>query len=330
MKVSDIRPDDLALGMIEAQQRDIKMLMAWSPNFVDINCPSCSSESRILAYEYNGLHYQRCVACKMQYVSPRPTQSQLEDFYSVSENYAYWAKYIYPASESVRREKIFAPRAKLVADISKKNSIFGGELIEVGPGYGVFLEEIAKRGVFDKVSGIEPSPELATICRRKGFSITNRPYEKVPTNQNATAIVSFEVIEHLFDPLSFVIWAYAALAKGGMLLLTCPNIEGLDTLMLGREATAVDHQHLNYFSPKTLSLLLQRAGFQQIQIQTPGELDVDLLRRARSEGKINDDRLGPFLSKIIHEASPIQDRLFQEFLQAAKLSSNMMSLAIKD
>ena len=329
MKVSEIRPDDLASGMYEAQRRDIEMLRAWSPDFVDVSCPACSSVDRIHAYEYSGLHYQRCAVCNMQYVSPRPTKAQLEKFYSVSENYAYWAKFIYPASESIRREKIFKPRAKLVANICKKYAISGGKLIEIGPGYGVFLEEIARIEIFDQLVGVEPSPELERVCRGKGLNIEHMPYERLPPKQDAAAIVSFEVIEHLFDPFSFVMWAYAALEKGGMLLLTCPNIEGLDTLMLGREATAVDHQHLNYFSPKTLRHLLQRAGFQRIEIQTPGELDVDLLRRAWCEGKIDDRQLGPFLSKIIHEKNPILDQQFQEFLQASNLSSNMMGVAVK-
>jgi 2-polyprenyl-3-methyl-5-hydroxy-6-metoxy-1,4-benzoquinol methylase len=329
MNVNDIRPDELIEGMQSAQKLDIELLSSWKEKFREIDCPACGHAGRAFLYEYNVMHYQRCLSCGMQYISPRPTPNQLALFYSISANYAYWAKYIYPASENIRREKLFAPRAQLVADLCVERGFSGGGFVEVGPGYGLFLEELTKLAIFHDLTGIEPSSKLAEICRQKGLSVIEAPYEDVDPAIQVDVIASFEVIEHLYDPLSFAAWVHTALKPGGIVLLSCPNIEGLDTLMLGYEAAAVDHQHLNYFSPTTFRLLLERVGFSEIEIRTPGVLDVDLLRRAWKEGKINDAQMGPFLLKIIQDRNSEVDASFQAFLQGALLSSNMMAIARK-
>lgn len=329
MRVSDIRPDALIAGMLEAQKNDIELLKSWSNDFVEIDCPTCSHVERSFLYCYNAMQFQRCSACGMQYISPRPTPRQLADFYARSENYRYWAKNIYPASEDIRRKEIFGPRARLVAGLCRQRDAGGGKLVEVGPGYGLFLEELAKTDVFEKLIGIEPSSELAEICRHRSLEIIELPYEQVGPGLQADVIASFEVIEHLFDPLAFAAWIHSSLRSGGLAILTCPNIEGLDMLMLGCEASGVDHQHLNYFSPQTFRRLLKRAGFDAIEIRTPGLLDVDLLRRAWREGKISDTQIGPFLLKIMRDADQELDCRFQEFLQSALLSSNMMAIASK-
>ena len=329
MKVNDIRPDKLLAGMHEAQQRDIELLRSWRDKFVDIDCPVCAASKQKFLYEYNAMTHQRCTDCGMQYISPRPTTDLLAEFYALSENYTFWAKNVYPASEATRREQIFAKRAQMVADLCVKWGGAGQKMLEVGAGYGLCIEELSKLNVFEQHVGVEPSTKLAEICRAKGLAIIDTPYEEIEPAADVDMIASFEVIEHLFSPATFVTWVHAALKPDGLVILTCPNIEGLDTLLLAQDATAVDHQHLNYFSPKTLRTILEQAGFVDIEISTPGVLDVDLLRRAWREEKISDDKLGPFLLKIINEEDERTDVLLQEFLQSACLSSNMMAVARK-
>jgi 2-polyprenyl-3-methyl-5-hydroxy-6-metoxy-1,4-benzoquinol methylase len=329
MKVNDIRPDKLLAGMHEAQQRDIEMLRSWRDKFVDIDCPVCAASKRHFLYEYNVMTHQRCTACGMQYVSPRPTPDLLAEFYALSANYAFWAKNIYPASEAIRREQIFAKRAQMVSALCLKRGVSAQKMLEVGVGYGLFIEELSKLNVFEQHVGVEPSTKLADICRAKGLAIINAPYEEIEPAADVDMIASFEVIEHLFSPATFATWVYAALKPDGLVIMTCPNIEGLDTLLLAQDSIAVDHQHLNYFSPRTFRMILEQAGFVDIEISTPGVLDVDLLRRAWREGKISDDKLGPFLFKIINEEDERTDVLLQKFLQSTCLSSNMMAVARK-
>jgi hypothetical protein len=82
--------------------------------------------------------------------------------------------------------------------------------------------------------------------------------------------VSFEVIEHVFDPAVFLHAASRLLRDGGLLVLTCPNGQGFDTATLGAASVAVDTEHVNLFNPSSLAALLVRSGYEVLDISTPG------------------------------------------------------------
>lgn len=329
MKVDDIRPDALMEGQHHAMMKDVEFLAERKQQFVSVSCPACASRNCALIYEKYGMDHQRCLDCDTQYVSPRPGAELLGQFYAQSENYAYWAKYIFPASEKSRRESIFRPRAELVKTICSERSLRGGTLLEVGAGSGLFCEEILARSLFDRVIGLEPTPDLAQTCRDRGVEVIELPFEQVELDHSIDFVAAFEVIEHLFDPFDFVRWAHGMLKPGGHVLISCPNIRGLDTILLGRDAAAVDHEHLNYFHPASMKLMLERAGFHSIEISTPGKLDVDLIQRARLNGTVSDDALGPILPLILDSDDPMAGVELQSAIRRAKLSSHLMAVAVK-
>jgi hypothetical protein len=103
---------------------------------------------------------------------------------------------------------------------------------------------------------------------------------------------------------------------------------GFDTLMLGAASPAVDTEHVNLFNPKSISKLLQRCGFEIISIDTPGKLDVELVRKGilKNEIRINEDQ---FLQKVLIEDFNEIGSSFQNFLSDNKLSGSMRVLARK-
>lgn len=329
MKVDDIRPDELLEGQQAAMWQDIEFLRSKSYEFVEVHCPACGSGKRQTLYEKYHMTHRLCEDCETQYISPRPTDALLGEFYATSKNYEYWARNIYPRSADVRREKMFRPRAKMVSALHSASGRSGGLLVEVGAGWGLFCEEVARIGAFDQIVGLEPSPDLAETCRRKGLNIIEKPFEDTKLSTRADVIVLFEVIEHLHDPKRFVRWAFENLIDGGQLILTCPNIKGFDMLLLGRDANAVDHQHLNYFHPASIIGLLQENGFGEVEVTTPGALDVDLVRRALREGLIDEASLGPVLSPILNAEDQETLEKFQSVVCGVNLSSHMMAVARK-
>lgn len=329
MKVDDIRPDELLQGQQAAMWQDIEFLRSRSYEFVEVNCPACGSDKRQTLYEKYYMTHRLCEDCETQYISPRPTGALLGEFYATSENYKYWAANIYPRSAEMRREKMFRPRAQMVSALQSGSGRSGGLLVEVGAGWGLFCEEVARIGAFDQIVGLEPSPDLAETCRRKGLDIIEKPFEDTKLSNKADVIVLFEVIEHLHDPKRFVRWAFENLIDGGILVLSCPNIKGFDMLLLGSEANAIDHQHLNYFHPASMIRLLQGNGFGEVEVTTPGSLDVDLVRRAWRKGLIDEALLGPVLSPILNADDPETLENFQSVLCRVNLSSHMMAVARK-
>ena len=141
---------------------------------------------------------------KPLYVAPRPPLNVIHEFYKHSANYEYWNKYIFPASEEARKEKIFKPRVDKVISLCKKFESDTTCIVEVGAGFGTFCEEMQKRNFFKRVIGVEPTPNLATTCRLKNIETIELPIEEVKQTNLCDVLVSFEVIEHLFSPADFL------------------------------------------------------------------------------------------------------------------------------
>ena len=61
---------------------------------------------------------------------------------------------IFPASESVRNEKIFIPRVDRLLSLCKKYDVRMNSILEVGAGFGTFCSEVKKRNVFTRVVAV--------------------------------------------------------------------------------------------------------------------------------------------------------------------------------
>ncbi|MDZ4677667.1 MAG: class I SAM-dependent methyltransferase [Oligoflexia bacterium] len=325
----DISPKALELGHETAIAIDLKALQKRKAEFVKVPCPACAFDKYTLAYIKYEMTFVICDNCKTQYISPRPTPEILKAHYTNSANYEYWAKYFFPMTAVTRKEKIFAPRAKLVSEISKRYNVGSELLIEVGSGFGFFCEKMKELNVFKKIIGIEPTPHLAQICREQGIEVIESVIEDIKFYSAADVVVSFEVIEHLFEPKAFLENCYNILKPNGFIVLTCPNINGFETQMLGRFSDSVDYEHLNYFLPESLSLLVSRVGFEVVEVKTPGVLDCDIVASRLLDKKKESIVVDPFIKRILlDESRDVRDG-FQNFLTASGLSSNMMIIARK-
>src|SRR5262245_8326393 len=105
----ELCPDDLLSEQEKAFARDIARLQARRGEFVAVACPACGSKGATRAFEKHSFAFVRCAECATIYMSPRPSERVMADYYANSENYAHWAKHIFPASEPARREKIHKP-----------------------------------------------------------------------------------------------------------------------------------------------------------------------------------------------------------------------------
>lgn len=326
---NDIRPDRLKEGQRIALEHDLQFLARHRGRFVRVDCPACSFGGSRPKYEKCGMVYVECCECGTVYINLRPSPDLLEEFYSQSENYAYWNRYIFPQSEESRRKNIFAPRAERTIDICQRYGISFGTLLEIGAGYGTFCEEVRRLNVFKKILALEMTPDLAATCRTRGLEVIEVPVEKLQmATESVDVIASFEVIEHLFDPGNFLASIHRFLKPKGLLILSCPSISGFETEVLGALSDTIDHEHLNYFTPDSLERLLKNCGFHTIERFTPGKLDAELVRKKYLAGAIQlaDNR---FLSELMTDKWEQCAAAFQEFLQRTERSSHLWIVARK-
>lgn len=327
---NDIRPKNLADGQRKAFFSDVDSLIKKQKCFVKVSCPACGSAGYTQKFKKYGFTYVECKKCQTLFTNPRPTPKILDDFYVHSKGYEYWNKYTFPASEKTRLNKIFIPRVDRILDICKKYDVNTDSILEVGGGFGTFCGELKTRKIFKRIAAVEPTPDLAETCRKKGIEIFESLFEKTKFKKTDKfdIIASFEVIEHLFDPKEFIKKCYSLLKKGGLLVLTCPNSKGFDFEVLGKECNSIDHEHLNYFHPKSIKLLTENNGFKVLEISTPGRLDAELVRTKILEGVV-DVSSQKFLKMVLIDSWDSLGEKFQDFLSQNGLSSSMWMVAKK-
>lgn len=96
-------------------------------------------------------------------------------------------------------------------------------VLEVGVGEGNFLR-LAKIAGLD-VQGVELNPKGAERARAMGFIVHERILHKLSEEipDRFDAICSFQVLEHIPDPISFLRGMLGMLRPGGRLILSVPN-----------------------------------------------------------------------------------------------------------
>ena len=323
---SDIRPPELMLKKKVCIDSDRRYLIDRSDEWVSVVCPACYANDFERFGEKNGFRYVQCHACQTVFTNPRPSESLLHKFYAQSANYAFWNEHIFPATEDVRRSQIFGPRADKLIDLCEQYGQCTDTLLEIGSAFGTFCCEVRDRQKFSRIIAVEPTPALAETCRSRKLDVMEMFVEQINESDIADVVAAFEVIEHLFAPREFIRRCRSLLRPGGLLIATCPNVLGFDVATLGLQSGTFDHEHVNYFHPRSLELAAQREGFEVLEVLTPGLLDADIVRRHCLSGQY-DLSNQPFLRRVLVDGWAELGASFQQFLADHRLSSHMWLVA---
>ena len=201
-------------------------------------------------------------------------------------------------------------------------------LIDVGAGYGIFLDEWRHRFPQNKVLAVEPSTSLAKECRSKGFSVVEDIVENVVGHDNSADLVTcFEVLEHVYEPLGFIRALAELTCPGGHVFLSTLGIDGFDLQILWDKSSQIfPPHHINFLSVKGFEKLFEQAGLVDVMVTTPGQLGVDIVCNAiKSDSSLLKGQrfLGNLLSDDLKSAA------FQLFLTEQRLSSHVWVIGRK-
>jgi 2-polyprenyl-3-methyl-5-hydroxy-6-metoxy-1,4-benzoquinol methylase len=97
------------------------------------------------------------------------------------------------------------------------------KVLEIGSGFGVFLEKLQSKGIGYK--GLEINPHAIIECQRKGLNVINSfVEEEAKQNRGKYDVVCcFQVLEHITDVRSFIESSVSLLKKDGKLIIGVPN-----------------------------------------------------------------------------------------------------------
>ena len=160
----------------------------------------------------------------------------------------------------------------------------GSVVMDAGCGNGTFISLFQNRNW--RLHGSDLSPTGIEIARKTfpninffladgqtlyaGFLATVGPVD---------AVISTEVIEHLYDPRGFLRNCYELLKPGGTLVVSTPYHGYLKNLLLAvtgkmdQHFTVLwDHGHIKFWSRKTLEQALREAGFVNFEFRGSGRI----------------------------------------------------------
>lgn len=144
------------------------------------------------------------------------------------------------------------------------------KILDVGCGPGIFLTEAKKRG-WD-VYGTEFTDDQINYLKQKGVNTFQGKLNKNSFNpETFDVIISSEVIEHINNPLEEISNFNLFLRKGGLLYITTPNFNSTERFILKGNYNIITYpEHLCYYTPKTLDILLSLKGFKKLKVKTTG------------------------------------------------------------
>ena len=230
-----------------------------------------------------------CRNCGFIHVIPIPSNQELNLFYNnefyqkTKPNYIQGNEKEMNYFNSTFDEKLVTIE-KLISSKSKR-------ILDIGSGPGFFLRRAKRRG-WD-VIGVEPSPLACNYANKQNIPTIQKFFQEVTPNEigKFDAIHTFDVLEHVNNPIDIIKKAYSLLKKGGIIVVEVPNdfnpLQKLVQKKLKKKEwwITLSHnsknsayiQHLNYFNFSSISDLIKHAGFKIIIKESTFPLELFLL-----------------------------------------------------
>jgi SAM-dependent methyltransferase len=207
-------------------------------------------------------HVVRCPSCGFLYRNPGIKPERLGDLYA-KKGYSKFLTGHYAEERQRRYELVMDAFDPVFRDGS------GRRLFDFGSGAGLFLEVAHRRG-FDTFGVDLSRSSVKEAHRRPGgantFYGTPQDVPQIAAG-GFDAITMWSVLAHLPCPVEDLTMMRSLLAPGGVLLILTVNANSLQLKRRGSGWNGFTPNHLKFFSPSTLPLLLKRAGFAAVAIK---------------------------------------------------------------
>jgi SAM-dependent methyltransferase len=148
----------------------------------------------------------------------------------------------------------------------------GQTVLDVGCGEGNFLAKAREKGAI--ASGIELNKKAAKIANDKGIQVHEELLHSHQFTGFYDVVTSFQVLEHVADPVSFVQECVRVLRPGGTLVIGVPNDDSFLRLDPDNYLNQPPH-HMGLWNRSSLLALASVTGLESKSFETEPLAEID-------------------------------------------------------
>lgn len=203
------------------------------------------------------LHYRlvRCSACGLVRSDPVLETEALRELYEQSTfDYA------------TELDGLRATYGRALQEVSGCLESPGG-LLDIGCGSG-FVLEVAKQHGWAEVHGVEPSIDAIAKARPDiaPTIVQDMMRPGLFPNESLSAVTLFQVLDHIADPVALLRDCREILRPGGVIMAFNHDVTSWSARLLGERSPIIDVEHMYLYSPDTMRLLFEKAGFDVLSV----------------------------------------------------------------
>lgn len=267
--INKLRPKGSYKFLIENRNHNLKPFLkegSISQDFLEGRaCPLCKGDKPDHVLKKDGFNIVKCQECGLVYVSEILFEKFYDDTYS-SEKYAAVVAQLGFDSHLYRKERFGMERVSKLAQYWNEAKL--PSLLDVGCSTG-FVVDAANDFGWD-ARGIDLNTH-AVEYGKKNYNLRLSSENFFDIDDRFDFIGMYDVLEHVTNPAAFLQRAFDRLNGNGFLHIYVPNWDSASRYVLEDKAHFIwPSHHLTYFTPDTLSRMVQSIGFEVIEMETEG------------------------------------------------------------
>jgi len=228
-----------------------------------MRCVACDIEDWREGFNRLNTDFVKCGNCGLVRMKTIPSPEQIFDHYAEK-----FARGNYELIQKYDDEYKAIYKHLLEFTMLYSGNPRGKRLIDIGCFTGRFLDMAQEAGF--STYGVELQPEAARVAnRRHGGRVYCGPIEHYSSQSSGSFDVAtlFGVIEHVTEPNTTVRITAELLKPSGIFVIQTPNTASVLARLLGKRWPAyAPIEHIYYFSPRNIKMLLKKNGLRIIKL----------------------------------------------------------------